>query len=312
VSVVVETENEREAKEIGLREALRAIAAQTYPRALTEVIVVDSGDVPDLCAMVREWLPTARILTGAGLSEYQMKNLAARAASGSIVAMSDGDCAPSVDWLDQIVRTLTAAPPTVVGVQGRTVLRSGLFCGQVSALLYGLRTDASGRVARRIVSDNCALRADFLREIPFEHAELPTTPETILWTRMARAGRTMVVNERVRSTHDYPKTEGWRGRWAMFRFLVGRAYSNGYCMTRVRFVVPGLRAGWTKWLGPAGPPVLVVGKMIADLGQIASNNRALGLGWRDWIPFLPLYGVYYGAHLAGGFAAILGAHAPRS
>jgi glycosyltransferase involved in cell wall biosynthesis len=312
VSVVVETDNERTAQEIKLRHALQALATQTYPPALTEVIVVDSGEIPELPRLVAEHRPGTRIVNGAGLSEYQMKNLGVREATGGLVAFTDGDCTPSPNWIEQIVKSFLAESPSVVGVQGRTVLRTGLFSRQISVLLYGLRTDATGRVCRRLIADNCAFRRDFLRQVPFDPAGLPTTPETVLWTRMTHRGFWMVVNDEMRSTHDYPVTEGLGGWITMLRFFLQRAYSNGYCMTRVRSLVSGLRATWIRWLGPAGPPVLVAGKMVADLDQIARNSRALGLTWLDWIPFLPLYAAYYVAHLVGGYAALLRLPAPRA
>src|SRR5262245_27734610 len=158
VSLVLETENEREAHNIKLPHVLRALASQTYPAVLTEVIVVDSGVVPELARLVAEHLPTTRIVKGIGLSEYQMKNLGAREATGAIVAYCDGDCAPRPEWIAEVVTSLAQAPPSAIGVQGRTVLRPGLCSWQLSVLLYGLRTDASGQISRRLVSDNCAFR----------------------------------------------------------------------------------------------------------------------------------------------------------
>jgi glycosyltransferase involved in cell wall biosynthesis len=308
---VVETENERAARRITLRHCLKALANQTYPRALTQVIVVDSGEIPGLRALVREVLPAASVLDGNGLGEYEMKNAGARLAAGEIVAYSDGDCVPARDWLEQAVETLQAAPSRVVGVQGQTTLAAGLFSRQVSVLLYGLRTDASGRICRRIVSDNCAFRADFIRRVPFEPATLSSSPETVLWARMTAMAREMRVNSDMRSTHDYPVTRGLRGLAAMLAFFLQRAYGNGYCMTRVRTLVPGLRAGWTRWLGPLGPPVLVGGKALADLEQIARSSPGFRLAWWEWIAFAPLYAAYYLCHLAGGYAALLGIPAPR-
>jgi glycosyltransferase involved in cell wall biosynthesis len=311
VSVVVETENEQTAHEIGLRHALRALAEQTYPPSLTEVIIVDSGELPGLAKLVEEHYPGARILDGTALSEYQMKNLGVREATGEIIAFTDGDCEPRPDWIQQVVRSLGAPAPSVVGVQGRTTLRPGLFHRHLSVLLYGLRTDASGTVSRRIISDNCAFRRDFIRREPFEPGVLPTTPETVLFARMTRRGLTLIVNEDMRSTHDFPQTEGLRGWAAMLSFVLPRAYSNGYCMTRVRFLVSGLRANWVRWLGPFAPPILVAGKLVADLDQISRNNRVLGLTWGRWIAFSPLYVAYYVAHLVGGYAALLRLPAPR-
>ena len=119
VTVVVETENERFARRLTLHDCLQALARQTYPRALTEVIVVDSGEIAGLRALVQDCLPGARILDGAGLSEYEMKNAGARQASGEIVAYTDGDCVPAPEWIEQVVQTLGAAPARVVGVQGQ-------------------------------------------------------------------------------------------------------------------------------------------------------------------------------------------------
>jgi hypothetical protein len=121
----------------------------------------------------------------------------------------------------------------------------------------------------------------------------------------------MIVNEEMRSTHDYPKTNGFTGWVAMLGFFLQRAYSNGYSMTRVRFLVSGLRANWARRLGPVAPPILVAGKLVADLDQIARNNRRLGLRWWSWIPFLPCYVAYYVGHLVGGYAALLGLPTPR-
>lgn len=311
VSVVVETENEREAQEIRLTDALGALARQRYPRALTEVIVVDSGDIPGLDKLVAEQLPDARIVDGTGLTEYQMKNLGARAATADIIAFCDGDCAPQSEWVEAVARSLGPAPPEVVGVQGRTVLRPGRFSRQISVLLYGLRTDSSGHLSRRIVSDNCAFRRDFLLQEGFEADQLPTTPETVLAMRTSSRGLTFLVNDSMRSVHDYPETSGLRGLAAMLGFFLARAYTNGYCMVRIRSLKSGLRAGWARWLGPAGPPVLVAGKMLADLGQIHANNRHHRLTWLDWIPFAPFYLAYYVGHLVGGYAALLGFRAPR-
>jgi len=311
VTVVVETENERDAQEIRLRDAFGALAKQTYPRDLTEFLVVDSGEIPGLAQTVAEHLPYARILDGTGLTEYQMKNLGTREAAGDIVAFCDGDCAPESGWIEEVARSLGQAPPHVVGVQGHTALRPGLFSRQISVLLYGLRLDRSGRFSRRIVSDNCAFRRDFILRERFEPDRLPSTPETVLFTQASSRGLAIVVNDRMRSTHDYPRTSGLRGLFAMLGFFLRRAYSNGYCMTRVRFMVSGLRAGWVRGLGPVGPPVLAAGKIFADLGQIARSNRQFDLTWLEWIPFAPLYVAYYVGHLVGGYAALLGFSAPR-
>lgn len=302
MSVVLETDSARHAGRIGLAQALAGLARQDYPRQLLEPIVVDCGELPDLAARVQAALPGARIIDGRGLTKYEMKNLGATAATGDVVAFTDGDCIVGRRWVTEIARSLAGAPASVVGVQGRTRLAAGPFNRQVSVLLYGLRIDATGRLALRIVSDNCAFRRDFIRRIPFEQATLATTPESILTARMAQLGVHLAVNEAMGTVHDYPR---------VLPFLTERAYGNGFCMMRARRRGRELRAWRLGRLGPLGPPLLVAGKIATDLRQIAANNRTLGLRWRDWIPFLPLALAYYGGHLAGGYGAVMGRAMPR-
>src|SRR5262249_38396623 len=161
-------------------------------------------------------------------------------------------------------------------------------------------------------ADNCAFRRDFLLGERFEPDRLPSTPETVLGTRAAARDLTMTVNDAMRATHDYPRTSGLRGLGRMLRFFWQRAYSNGYCMTRGRCLVPGLRAGWIRWLGPMAPPILVAGKIVIDLDQIVRNSGFLALTWRDWVAFSPIYVAYYAGHLVGSYAALLGRQVPRS
>jgi glycosyltransferase involved in cell wall biosynthesis len=301
VSVVLETDSASHAHHLGLAEALQGLAAQTYPRELIELVVVDAR-ASDLERILLPLFPGARVVDGAGLTKYEMKNLGAEAATGSIVAFTDGDCVVAPTWIAEIAAALGSAPARVAGVQGRTVLEPGRFSRQVTALLYGMRTDRSGRWARRIVSDNCAFRRDFLRENSFAPATLSTTPDSVMLERVRAQGCEMLFNDRMRAVHDNPAT---------LRFFMLRAYGNGFCMMRARAQTRSLRAGWLGRLGPFGPPLLAAGKLVADLPLIAANNAALDLGWRHWIPFLPLYASYYAGHLAGGFACVLRLRMPR-
>ena len=48
VSVVLETDGSRDAARLGFGQALAGLARQAYPRELTELVVVDSGELPQL------------------------------------------------------------------------------------------------------------------------------------------------------------------------------------------------------------------------------------------------------------------------
>jgi hypothetical protein len=53
VSVVIETDSVHDHDDITINDCLAAVARQTYPPALAQVVVVDGGRVPALGALVR-------------------------------------------------------------------------------------------------------------------------------------------------------------------------------------------------------------------------------------------------------------------
>jgi hypothetical protein len=301
VTVVLETESARAANRIGLSHTLAALAKQDYPRERVDIVVIDGGAFPDLPAIVATALPGARLVDGRGLTKYQMKNLGAEVAAHDVVAYVDSDCALSSHWVTEVVRSLVEATGDVAGVQGRTHLARGPFSRQVNALTHGLRSRGTGTTAPRILSDNCAFRREMIRRFPFVRPELSTAPESVLMAHLLHHGFRVLMNERMAIVHDYPG----------LGFLLARGYGTGVCMMRIRRTDRSLRAWWAGRLGPLGPPILTAGKLVRDLRQIAINNPMLGLGWTDWLAFVPLYVAYYAAHLVGGYAAILGFPTPR-
>lgn len=99
-----------------LQRCLRALAAQTLPRADFEVIVVDDGHSDATQRVVSiaaaQWPPGRlrylRPLKGRGPAVA--RNCGWSAARASLVAFTDDDTLPSPDWLAQGVRALRASP----------------------------------------------------------------------------------------------------------------------------------------------------------------------------------------------------------
>ncbi|WP_165372919.1 glycosyltransferase [Pengzhenrongella frigida] len=99
----------------GLALCLAALARQTYPRELLEVIVVDNGSIEDLSlalpadqrfTMIREDRPGSYAARNAGLAR----------ATGAVLAFTDGDCVPVRDWISAGVEQLSAEPrPDAIG-----------------------------------------------------------------------------------------------------------------------------------------------------------------------------------------------------
>ncbi len=96
--------------------ALDALAAQTYPAALTEVLVVDNasedGTALDLAAATVTVLREDRHVPVA-----QARNRAVALAGGQVIAFTDDDCRPTATWLEGLVAGFRVDTGLV---QGRT------------------------------------------------------------------------------------------------------------------------------------------------------------------------------------------------
>ena len=223
VSVVLETDSVEGYDVITIRDCLDALARQSYPRELIEVVVVDGGKVAGLESIVGELFPAAVIVKLPGGRKFEQKNAGMKVATGDIVAFLDSDCAPARDWLSTVVRELAKAPPEVAGVQGITVLSDGFLSRELSAFFYGTRTGADDRHSARLLTDNCALRREIAQRFAFEHASFSTVADSLLLKRLTRDGYRILLCDEIRMVHSYPDSA-----WDRLRWVLTRAYGVGY------------------------------------------------------------------------------------
>ncbi len=90
---------------------LHALAGQTYPRELTEVILVDDASSDGSIAFVREHDPEVVIVQLAHNSGLAVAcNAGARAAHGDLLIMLNNDTEVETSWLAALVETALAHP----------------------------------------------------------------------------------------------------------------------------------------------------------------------------------------------------------
>jgi GT2 family glycosyltransferase len=104
VSVIVPVYNDRDA----LARCLDHLAAQTYPRNLVHLLVVDNGSTEDIAGLVRAHPAGATLLTEPRPGSYAARNRALAVASTPLLAFTDADCLPAADWLEKGVAALEA------------------------------------------------------------------------------------------------------------------------------------------------------------------------------------------------------------
>jgi len=103
-----------------LDRTLDALESQTYPSALTEVIVIDNGSTDDTAARLSarrpQWalhvLHNRENQTAAGA-----RNQGVAVATGDVIAFTDSDCRPTPTWLEAL---LAGFEDDIDIVQGRT------------------------------------------------------------------------------------------------------------------------------------------------------------------------------------------------
>lgn len=93
---------------------LEAVADQTYPADLVEVLVADNGSttpVEELCAA---W-PRVEVVQQPSGGSYAARNAAVLASSGAVLAFTDADCLPAATWLEEAVAAIEGGAEIVAG-----------------------------------------------------------------------------------------------------------------------------------------------------------------------------------------------------
>ncbi|MCB8942430.1 MAG: glycosyltransferase [Ardenticatenaceae bacterium] len=87
---------------------LQHLQNQTYPRDKYEIIVIDNGSTEPVKSC--QLATTVVLLEELQVGSYQARNKGLAIAQGEVIAFTDSDCQPAVDWLEMGVQALLAAP----------------------------------------------------------------------------------------------------------------------------------------------------------------------------------------------------------
>lgn len=105
VSVIIPVYNNQEQ----LKLCLSALASQTYPQELYEIIVVDNSSEEDIDKVTQPF-QQVRLTTESKRSSYAARNQGIKIAKGELIAFTDSDCIPNPDWLEKGINHLLSAP----------------------------------------------------------------------------------------------------------------------------------------------------------------------------------------------------------
>jgi GT2 family glycosyltransferase len=211
VSFIIPVKND--AQRLG--RCLTSILANSYPRELIEIIVVDndsadgSGRVAKECGAVVLHSPTGPVA--------ELRNRGARAALGSVLAFADSDHEIDAHWIDTAVDILSQ----------RGIAATGAPCvsepcaNWVQVQYDGLRERLLSRKdVTWLGSGNMAISRVAFQQVGGFNAELTACEDVDLCNRLLAAGHRIVADPALRSIHfGDPRTlkalffgELWRGR----------------------------------------------------------------------------------------------------
>jgi glycosyltransferase involved in cell wall biosynthesis len=113
VSVVIPTYGRPES----LARTLEALAAQTLPRELFDVVVCDDGSTPPAGPTVERFGDriNVSVVVRSRSGPAAARNAGARQARGSILAFTDDDCVPEPHWLELLLERVRRHPGHMIG-----------------------------------------------------------------------------------------------------------------------------------------------------------------------------------------------------
>jgi glycosyltransferase involved in cell wall biosynthesis len=211
VSVIIPVRNDARR----LHRCLESIAASAYPSGRLEILVADNGST-DTSAQVAEAL-RARVLVFPDIRVSEVRNQAARAARGEILAFVDADHVLDPDWLPNAVDSLSKPDAAAVGA-AYYAPADGTW---VQRMYDSFRVRARGvRQVEWLGSGSLAVWRDVFEKVGGFDSRLETCEDVDFCQRLRVGGYGLWSDNRLRSVHlGDPRTiralffgELWRGR----------------------------------------------------------------------------------------------------
>ena len=253
-----------------IRKTLAALAAQDFEEP-AEFILCESdefrGSFPvDLSAA----LPSLKTLFVRGHSAYDLKNAAAKAASGEFLALIDADCVPRPDWLRRLVAGLRSHPEAAA-VCGKTVYPGTAFSVRLSSLLSRAYIDPGGEGPTKFISENCVAyrRAAYLTHpIPTHMGRFAAHVQAHM---LRRSGSVVWFDPTIQVEHDF---EGWAMEQDFRR-------NRGHATIRTRMLDRSLPYAWLLRLGRIGIAPIIAWKIFSSWRECVRCGRGYGLRWYE-------------------------------
>jgi hypothetical protein len=166
---------------------LDALLAQSYPRALTEIVVVDNGSTDGTRAIVERYPVTCLVERRPGAPSARNRGI--EAATGDYVVFTDADCVPVRTWLARLAAAATAHDADAVGGGLAVLDPSASLLARYSAVIGQYDPDATLRHPRYpyAATANVAIRRSLLQAAGGFDPSFTTYDAAELFWRLSQA-----------------------------------------------------------------------------------------------------------------------------
>lgn len=199
ITVVVPTHN----RPASLTRCLQHLAAQETDEAIEILVVDDGSDDAGLVADAVAQIPSARLIRQARKGPAAARNAGVRAASGSLVCLTDDDCEPGRAWVARLARALQDGEDVVAGVTKNGAHESRVaFASQLLVEHF-----AEQSAVPFAASNNIGATARVLRDIRFDETYSDAGGEDRDWChRLAVRGYRIAHDPGALVVHHQPLT----------------------------------------------------------------------------------------------------------
>lgn len=262
---------------IKLYQTLDSLAKQDYPEELTEVIVVVSGWSEEEKKEFNRSYPRFILSETEDRGYFRVKNHGASVATGDIIALADGDCIYSPEWLSAINENIQDDNTVSTGL---TILDGGNLVTRICNFydMHWMLFRHKGRV-KRFNFNNVAFPAKLFKEIHYDPSFDRFGGCVNLAWRLNNAGAKFVFSEKQKTTHNY---------YGLFRHSWVHAVANGYNSIVVREKDDKVPLSGLLKVKPVAPFIFSGIFWLTDVVNLLQNKKLLKIKWFE-LPFFLIF-----------------------
>lgn len=275
ISVVVEAAETVFTEDgIQLYQTLDSLKHQNYPADKREVIVVICGWSENEKESFKRDYPDFILAETKDGGYFRVKNFGGSVATGEVIALADGDCIYSPDWLAAINESVKDDMTIATGL---TILDKGTLITRICNFydMHWMLFRHKGSV-RRFNSNNVGIPAKLFKEIHYDpYFDRFGGCVNLAW-RLNNAGAKFEFSEKQTTRHNY---------YGLFRHSWVHAIANGYNTLVVRERDKNVPLSGLLNIKPLAPFIFAGIFLATDVVNLLQNKKLLKIKFYE----LPLF-----------------------